>query len=195
MVAILPPYDWEPVSGRWESLIPTSRRLRCSEAMRGQQPQNVLFVGAERPDEFTDALRLARQGHQVAVVNPRATAAARVYKARGGSFLRTSIESLPSTWTDFDLICENYPYPRARRFEPARAYVVSRLTRLAPGGRWIVITEHPRFAAALRAAAAHDDAIRQEFTVRLSELSPWWAPLSGYVRRNTRFRLVFMKRK
>ncbi len=190
-----PAVHFAPARDRCDRVIRPRRRLRCSDAVPPQSDHNVLLVGAERADEFADALRLARKGHQVAVVNPRLTAAARAYRANGGRFLRASVEKLPRTLGKFDLICENYPYPYAQSYVSARAYALSRLQRSAPGGRWIVITEHPRFAAALRAVAAQDEAIRTKFTVRFSVLSPWRAPLSSYVRRNTRFRIVFTRIK
>src|SRR5437868_14197293 len=79
--------------------------------------RRVLFVGAERPDEFAYALRLACQGHSVAVINPRETAAAREYRSRGGRFIQARIENLPPGFVPFHVICERYPFPFPRSEE------------------------------------------------------------------------------
>src|SRR5215471_18498982 len=77
--------------------VTASKRARCSHFVGKQGGANrVLFVGAERPDEFADAARLARQGHDVLVVNPRETDAAKSFRQAGGQFVRTRIEALPS---------------------------------------------------------------------------------------------------
>jgi hypothetical protein len=46
----------------------TSKQL-FSDFLPQSLGQNVLLVGAERSDEFADAMRLVRQGHKVVVVN------------------------------------------------------------------------------------------------------------------------------
>src|ERR1700756_4696377 len=91
----------------------TSKQL-FSDFLPQSLGQKVLLVGAERPDEFADAMRLVRRGHEVVVVNPRASLAARGFAKDGGTFVRTTIECLPLALGSFDLICENYPYPVAR---------------------------------------------------------------------------------
>jgi hypothetical protein len=139
------------------------RRQRCSDFVLPCPPQNVLLVGAERRDEFTDAMRLTGQGHDVTVVNPRATIAAREFQNRGGTFIRAGVEQLPPACRCFDVICENYPYPSGEHYVPPRAFALARLWRLAPGGRWILFTEAVRFATLLKAVADYDEAVQGRF--------------------------------
>jgi hypothetical protein len=157
--------------------------------------RRVLFVGAERPDEFAIAARLACQGHNVAVVNPRDTPAARAYRDGGGRFIQARVEDLPVRLGPFHVICENYPYPfpSALSYASARAYALPRLARLAIGGRWVVFSENPRLAATLTAVARHEAAVRRGFCLRFAELSPVLAPRSAYLRRRTRYRLIFQR--
>ena len=133
--------------------------------------QNILFVGAERGDEFKYAMRLARQGRGVMAINPRETAAARAFRRAGGKFIRARIEDLPPESCRFDLICENYPYPSGRHYVPPRPFALARLSRLRPGGRWILVTESPRYASLLKAVGDYDDAVRARFRSTLSVLS------------------------
>src|SRR2546430_17157510 len=56
------------------------RVRRCSDFVPPCPTQKVLFVGAERWDEFKDAMRLVCQGHDVMAINPRETAAARAFR-------------------------------------------------------------------------------------------------------------------
>lgn len=168
-------------------------RQRCSDFQRYRAPQRVLFVGAERPDEFRDAIRLLRRGHEVAVVNPRVSRAARLFRSEGGWFIPAKVEHLPAALRDFDLICENYPYPSGRHFVPARAFAGARLARLARGGRWILFTESPRYARELL-AAVEDGPIGGDFSLRLSQLAADFAPASAYPPTSTRFRLTFERR-
>jgi hypothetical protein len=153
----------------------------------------VLFLGAERPDEFSDALRLHQEGHDVAVVNPRVSRAARLFRAAGGCFLPARVEQLPPSLVRFDLICENYPYPSGRYFVPARAFARERLARLAHGGRWILFTESPRYARELK-AAVEDGPQAGSFSVRVSPVAEELAPASSYPLVSTRFRLTFQRR-
>jgi hypothetical protein len=155
--------------------------------------QNVLFVGAERRDEFAHAMRLICQGHDVIAINPRETASARAFRRAGGRFIRARIEDLPRESCRFDLICENYPYPSGRYYVPPRAFALRRLSRLAPGGRWILVTESPRYASLLKAVGDYDDAVRARFRSTLSPLSTDEAPASLYPRGETRFRLIFQR--
>jgi hypothetical protein len=150
----------------------------------------VLFIGAERVDEFVDATRLVCEGHDVTVVNPRETAAARAFRRAGGTFLRARIEQLPATCCHFDIICENYPYPSGRHYVPPRDFALARLARLAPGGRWVLFTEAARYATQLKAVGDYD-AIQRQFRVRLASLPPGAAPPSAYPSAGTRFRLIF----
>ena len=72
------------------------RSQRCSDFVSPCATQAVLLVGAERADEFADAMRLVCEGHDVIVVNPRETAAARAFRRAGGTFLRAGVEQLPT---------------------------------------------------------------------------------------------------
>ena len=155
----------------------------------------MLFVGAERPDEFANAMRLHREGHDVIVVNPRETAAGRAFRRAGGTFLRARVEQLPRAYCRFDVICENYPYPSGRHYVPPRDFALMRLALVAPGGRWVLFTESARYATLLKAVADYDGAIRRMFRASLASLSPSSAPPSSYPSSTTRFRLTFKKRR
>ena len=153
----------------------------------------MLFLGAERGDEFSHALRLICQGHDVIAINPRETTAAQAFRRAGGRFFRARIEDLPPESCRFDLICENYPYPSGRYYVPPRAFALRRLSRLAPGGRWILVTESPRYASLLKGVGDYDDDVRARFRSTLSPLSMDEAPPSAYPRADTRFRLIFQR--
>ena len=172
----------------------TVRAQRCSSFVSRPATQAVLFVGAERADEFADAMRLAGQGHDVIVINPRETYAAKAFRRAGGTFVRARIEQLPPACCRFDLICENYPYPSGRHYVPPRAFAVTRLSRLAPGGRWVLFTEAARYATLLKAVGDYDEVVQRRFRVGLSSLSSREAPRSAYPSAGTRFRLVFERR-
>ena len=169
------------------------RRQRCSDFQCCRVPKRVLLVGAERPAEFRDAMKLLRRGHEVTVVNPRVTCAARVFRSEGGRFIPARVEQLPRALGDFDLICENYPYPSGRKSVPARAFAQARLVRLARGGRWILFTESPRYARELK-AAAEGRTDGGDFSLRLSRVPEDLAPASSYPPSGTRFRLTFERR-
>lgn len=155
----------------------------------------MLLVGAERPGEFAYALRLACQGHTVAVVNPRETAAARAYRNGGGRFIQARVEDLPLRLGQFHVICENYPYPYplALGYDATRAFVMARLERLAAASRWVVFTESGRLATVLVAVARRDPLVRRNFRLRFSELSSALAPPSAYLRQKNRYRLIFQR--
>ena len=167
---------------------------RCSDFTPKCSAQNILFVGAERGDEFKYAMRLAREGRGVMAINPRETAAARAFRHAGGKFIRARIEDLPPESCRFDLICENYPYPSGRHYVPPRHFAMARLSRLRPGGRWVLITESPRYASLLKAVGDYDDTVRARFRSTLSVLSTDEAPPSSYPRADTRYRLIFRGR-
>lgn len=169
------------------------RRQRCSDFHCCGAAQRVLLVGAERPEEFRDAIRLLWGGHEVAVVNPRVSRAARIFRDEGGFFIPARIEQLPRVLGQFDLICENYPYPSGRHFVPARAFVRARLGRLAPGGRWILFTESSRYADELK-AAVEDESGAGKFKVQVSRLPEKLAPASSYPPIPARLRLTFERR-
>ena len=61
----------------------TSRQLCSRFAPRNGRQSNVLIVGAERWDEFTDAGLLGDGSHRVIVANPRETVAARRFVTEG----------------------------------------------------------------------------------------------------------------
>jgi hypothetical protein len=180
---------------------------RCSDFAAGCKPFNVVIVGAERPEEFADALRLARLGRNVIVINSRESVAARRFANAGGIFIRSAIERLPLIFGPFDLICENYPFTVARvkgvcEDDPCpmwlsaramRAYAMARLRHVAPLGRWIVFTESPGFARALR-SIVHRPGIRSNFTIRIVPLKAEEAPRSSYPHLATRFKVIVQRR-
>jgi hypothetical protein len=195
--------------GRPKALDQHERRQCCSCFLPKSLVRNVLLVGAETPDEFADAVRLVRQGHKVVVVNPHASFAARNFAKDGGTFVRTKTECLPLTLGSFDLICENYPYTVARvegmcgenpcpvwlSARAMRGYAMARMKRLAPHGRWIVFTESPGFAGALRSFVRQEPDIRRNFSVRIVSLTGDEAPRSAYPHLTTRFKLIFQRHR
>jgi hypothetical protein len=82
---------------------------------------------------------------------------------------------------------------RRSSYVPPRAFALARLSRLAPGGRWILVTESPRYASLLKAVGDYDDAVRARFRSTLSSLAPDKAPASLYPRGESRFRLTFQR--
>jgi hypothetical protein len=178
----------------WGGPLEPTRSQRCSDFASPCATQSVLFVGAERAGEFADAMRLVGDGHDVIVINPRETAAARAFRRSGGTFLRARVEELPTACCHFDVICENYPYPSGRHYVPPRDFALARLARLAPGGRWVLFTEAARYATLLKAVGDYD-AIQRRFRVRLASLPPSAAPPSAYPSAGTRFRLIFERRQ
>jgi|SRR5215831_1821305 len=154
---------------------------------------NVLFVGPERDDEFAHALRLSTKGHDVIAINPRETASAKAFRRAGGTFIRARIEDLPPESCRFDLICENYPFPSGRHYVPPRPFALARLSLLKPGGKWILVTESPRYASWLKSVGDDDNDVRTRFRATLSPLAIHEAPPSSYPRAETRFRLVFQR--
>jgi hypothetical protein len=154
-----------------------------------------LFVGAEREDEFSQAMRLICLGHDVIAINPRVTLAARAFRRAGGKFILARIEDMPPDSCRFDLIWENYPYPSGRHYVPPRPFALARLSLLKPGGRWILVTESPRYASLLKAVGDYDDDLRARFRSTLTPLSFDEAPPSAYPRADTRYRLIFQTRR
>src|SRR5262245_4109363 len=165
--------------------------VRCCDFIPPASGRNVLLVGAERPDEFADAMRAARRGHRVLVVNPRDTAAARAFRSVRGRFARSRIEDLPRIGSGFEVICENYPYPSGPHYVPIRSFARARLSRLAPGGRWILFTESARLATALRTLVEFDTHVRRRFVLELTPVELHQAPPSNYPSVPSRFRLIF----
>jgi hypothetical protein len=167
----------------------------------------VLMVGSERSDEFADATQVLARGHNVTVVNPRESPAAFRFAGRGGTFIRCPIERLPLTLGPFDVICENYPFTVARvegvcedglcpvwlSARLMHAYAMARLRHLAPGGRWILFTESPGFARALRSIVRRDLGIRRNFNIRIVPLTNGESPRSLYPRLTTRFKVILQQ--
>jgi hypothetical protein len=170
------------------------RAQRCSDFVSPRATQAVLYVGAERVDEFADAMRLVREGHDVIVINPRETAPARAFRRGGGTFVRARVEQLPMACCRFDVICENYPYPSGQHYVPPRTFAMARLSRLGPGGRWVLFTEAVRYATLLKAIGDYDEGVQRSFRVGLSSLAHTEAPPSAYPSAGTRFRLIFERR-
>jgi hypothetical protein len=180
---------------------------RCSDFARRAADLNVMVVGAERSEEFAEAGRFERLSGNVVVVNPRKSVAARRFARAGGYFMQRAIERLPLTLGPFDLICENYPYTVAQvegvcEDDPCpvwlsaraiRAYAMARLRHLARGGRWILFTESPGFARALRSLFHRDKGIRSDFNVQVVPLTRGEAPRSSYPRLSTRFKVIIQR--
>jgi hypothetical protein len=185
----------------------TSCQLCSRFTLRNGRRTNVLIIGAERWDEFKDAELIGDRSHRVIVANPRETAAAKQFLTEGGSFIRSTIERLPAKLGPFDLIRESYPYTVGRvtgvcdeqpcpmwlSRREVRAYAVARLKHLAPNGRWIVFTESPGFACALRSIGRNDEVLWRHFNVRFVRLPKWQAPPSSYPHLTTRFKLIFQR--
>lgn len=187
-LAISQPCGCKPARTRLKRSVP-----ECPDFAAQCTAQHMLFVGAERPEEFALALRLACRGHQITVVNPRKTREAKKFQEQGGTFIQARIEQLPQACGQFDVILENYPYPSGRNYVPPRSFAVERLLRLAAGGCWILFTEAVRFATLLKAVVDYDPAVHTRFSVTLSLMSPQQAPLSAYPPVSTRVRLVFSR--
>jgi hypothetical protein len=157
---------------------------------------NVLFVGAERTDEFETALRLLSCGHNIIAVNPRETPAAMKFQQAGGTFLRGRIEELSTRgYCGFNLILENYPYPSGRHYVRPPAFALARLARLAPGGKWILYTESSRFASLLKTAVQHSPLLTNRFRLRVAKIPLDAAPPSDYPQIDTRYRLILERRR
>jgi SAM-dependent methyltransferase len=169
------------------------RAQSCFGMAPPRRHQNVLFVGPERGNEFAHALRLTRRGHDVIAINPRETASAEAFRRVGGKFIRARIEELPPGPCRFDLICENYPYPSGRHYVPPRPFALARLSLLRPGGKWVLVTESPRYASLLKSVGDYDDDVSARFRSTLSPLPIDEAPPSSYPRAETRFRLIFQR--
>jgi hypothetical protein len=155
--------------------------------------QRVLVVGAEQPEEFDWAAGLQASGQDVTVVNPRTTAAARQFRQGGGNLLTGTVESLPPQLS-FNTIREDFPFPLGRAFQPTRDFAMARISRLLPGGRWVVVTEASEFATTLEAAVTGLDVDVTRTTAPLAHeatpTSPWLPETS-----QERFMLVFTRRR
>jgi hypothetical protein len=65
------------------------------------------------------------------------------------------------------------------------------LSRLAPCGRWILVTESARLAGLLKAAVDYDLSLQRRYSVAMEEVPTGQAPPSAYPPVSTRYRLVF----
>ena len=155
--------------------------------------QRVLVVGAEQPEEFDWAAGLRASGQDVTVVNPRTTAAARQFQQGGGNLVTGTVESLPAK-PSFNTIREDFPFPLGRVFLPTRDFAMARISRLLPGGRWVVATEFAEFATTLEASVTGLDVDVTQTTAPIAhEATPTspWLPQTE----QERFVLVFTLRR
>jgi SAM-dependent methyltransferase len=169
--------------------------LPFSESGTVNPARNILFVSTGTGDDLKDAIRLVGQGHDVLAISPGETASARTFRRAGGKFVSARIEDLPHESCRFDLIRENHPYPWERNYSSARPFALARLSRLNKGGRWILVTKSPRYAALLRAVGDFDETVRRNFKVIASSLGPNHAPSTVYPDGEARFRLIFQRRR
>lgn len=151
-------------------------------------PQSVLVVGAERADEFAYADDLMAHGQQVTVVNPTVTDEAQAFAERGGNFVRGRVEDLPEG-QQYTTIREDFPFPLGRAFQPTSEFATARLDRLAPGGRWVVVTESSEFSTTLQSTVIGRPDIR--VTTREIPLFHEGTPQSDWPREARRFVLIF----
>jgi hypothetical protein len=101
---------------------------------------------------------------------------------------------LPREACCFDLIRENQLYPTEQHYLSARLFVLARLSRLKKRGRWILVTQSPRYASFLRAVGDYDEAVQRNFTVSLSSLAPGQVPCTLHPGGKACFRLIFQRR-
>lgn len=158
----------------------------------GPAPQRVLVVGAEQAEEFDWAAGLQAGGQDVTVVNPATSRAAQQFRSGGGNLVTGGIESLPRD-AGYNVIREDFPFPLGRVFQPTRAFAQERISRLLPGGRWVVATESEEFATTLEAAVTDLDTTVTRTTAPLAHertpTSPWLPETA-----RQRFVLVFTRR-
>ena len=152
--------------------------------------KTVLFVGPETPEEFVEAQQLWSRGYAVLAINPRETGAARNFRDAGGKFLSTRIEDLSRRFGPFDLIRENYPYPSGRQYVPTEPFAQARLSRLAPGGRWVLYTESARLAGRLKAVIERCSIWAKQFAAQLKRIPCEAAPPSHYPPTDVRYQLI-----
>lgn len=159
----------------------------------GPTPQRVLVVGAEQPSEFDWAAGLQASGQDVTVVNPHTSPAARQFRQGGGNLITGTVESLPPQ-SAFNVIREDFPFPLGRVFQPTRDFAMARISRLAPGGRWVVVTESAEFASTLEGVVAGLDVDVIRTTAppahEATPTSPWLPEET-----QERYMLVFTRRR
>jgi hypothetical protein len=143
----------------------------------------VLLVGPETKPEFQWALDVTARGGKATAVNPLKTAAANDFISKGGTFVQGTVESLPRD-AAFDIIREDFPYPTGKFIDAQM--VSARLTRLAPRGAWVVVTESEEFAKALETTAKlRAKVMRREFPAFHEG-----APVSVHPKETSRFALI-----
>jgi hypothetical protein len=149
-------------------------------------PQRILVVGAERPAEFQYATERAAAGNDVTVVNPQATPESAAFSAAGGTFVEAGIETLPQR-PGYNVVSEDFPVPIRRMFPQARDMATERISRLEPGGRWVVTTESSEFVQMLEIVGR-----MQGTNVTSHEVPPHHeaTPNSPHVVEQTRFIVV-----
>jgi len=146
---------WQRIVQRW----PFLRGLRRTPTPGGapgpilvgpRRPQSVLMVGPERPEEFAWALELHHRKQDILAANPLATEAARDFEREGGHFFEGPVENLPPG-ARFDLIREDFPVPIHHPVGHwLSSFLCARLSRLRPGGTWVIVTEAPDFVDSMR---------------------------------------------
>jgi hypothetical protein len=148
----------------------------------------VLIVGPESEEEFAYGLKVNAQGGKATAVNPVRTDAAGRYVNKGGEFVQGKVENLPQR-AEYDIIREDYPYPTGNYLDIPSAN--ARISRLKPGGSWVVMTEKPEFADALEAAAKTQGA-----AVTRRELPPFHegVPVSPHPQDHSRIVVVITKK-
>jgi hypothetical protein len=153
------------------------------------QPIKVLVVGAETDAEFAYALKVKSNGGSATVVNPVRTPAADKFTSQGGTFVQNKIESLPANG-DFSIIREDFPYPTDEYLDLTAAE--ARISRLEPGGSWVVVTEKATFADALQAAGELKGA-----TVSRTQVPTFHegVPTSSHPRDGARFVVILTKKQ
>ncbi len=148
---------------------------------------HVLVVGPETEAEFDYARKVEAGGGRATCINPVKSPAAARFELHGGTFVQGKIQQLPDD-ACFDIIREDFPYPTGNYIDfPA---VQARLSRLKPGGSWVVVTEKPDFASTLEVAAQHGGAsvLRREFPFAHDG-----APVSLHPRDKSRIALVISR--
>jgi hypothetical protein len=120
-------------------------------------PSRILVVGAERPAEFQYARDMASRGRDVTVVNPVATPESAAFAAQGGNFVQAGIETLPPG-PGYNVVSEDFPVPIRRVYPQAQAMAAERISRLQPGGHWVVTTESAEFVQMLQLVGAEQGA-------------------------------------
>ncbi len=178
-----------------EDLSLETEALPFSKSGTANPAQNILFVDAGPGNEFKDAIRLVAEGQDVLAIGPRETASARTLRRAGGKFVSARIEDLPPESCRFDLIRERVLYPSERHYSLGRSFALARLSRLKKGGRWILVTESPRYVSLLKAVGDYDEALHRNFTVTASSLAPDQAPSTLDTGGKARFRLIFQRRQ